>query len=986
MNSLSIYCLLSFISCLFLSGCQYPYYTSQARKARKADREWRKKIRKQLASLGKQKIANSDSMDTPSTNDSTRLTERRDTLPPSAAELRPDTSGLPPLPIDAEDSIFVAKTDSHWVEANELKTDSTYHRDSILYSPDSLDAPVQYEATDSMWYDISAKKIHLYGEAQVRYANYSLKAGYIVFDFNTNIAEARAVRDSAAKLSQYPYFEDGLQNFESHRIRYNFKTKKGKVYDASTKQGTGFFLAKATKFISKDSEDSQKNDIIYSSNAIYTTCNHKHPHFGIRISKAKVIPRKLIVAGPSFFEIMGTPVPLGLPFGFFPIALPEARRTGLIQPKIDYSPTLGPGLRGIGYYLPMGKHLDFQVTGDFYARGAFNLYAKLRYVKKYRQTGSFNLGYSFLKTGDKGTPEYDLRQTFNISWDHKQDNKAHPSQTFNASLNFGSSNFYRNTSNTADEVLQGTFRSNISYTKRFVGTPFSTSISFTHSQNTQNNTMSITLPRWDFRMNRIVPFQTKQSSGSSGERWYERIGFSYSLSAQNTLNTVDTIFFQAFQYGNLQEAVLDKMEYHVRHQPSLDFSFKLFKYLNVTPRVNYSETWYFYQNLQQFDPTLRIKFDTIYDADGNITAVTQDTTFGTRSDVPRSTTYGLYPVRDMSAGVGLSTQFFAFGIFKLHKDKQPHKLRATFTPNLGFQWRPDYSTDFWGYYDSVRTDTRYSDAYLRYQKFAAVPGSGKSALLNYSMGMQLEGKFLRAQPDSTQKGDAVNYKRVILVNQLGISGNYNMAVDTLKWSVIAMSGNMTFFKQIRANFNFNFDPYAANPETNARINTFQWALNKRVLRMTSAGLRLSTALDAPKLREWFKGKKQAQANKATPPTGNTTNQYPLLRNLSLNYTLTTRRQYIEGRDSLYFTANNLGLNGTIDLSKGWRIVIGRVGYDFTLKRFTYPDFRFMRDLHCWEMEVGWQPERRTWNFTIRVKAAPLNVISIPVRKTIADPF
>ncbi|MDC0231559.1 putative LPS assembly protein LptD, partial [Aureispira] len=580
----------------------------------------------------------------------------------------------------------------------------------FTFSPDSITLPVQYESADSMIYDLAERKVYMYDNAEVFYEQYNLKAGYIEFNFVSNVATATCLLDSAGNEIQCPFFDDKSQQFTSRRIEFNFKTKKGKVYDASTQQGDGYLVSNSTKFISKDADSTVDNtqNILYSQGCIYTTCDHKHPHFGIRASKAKIIPGKLIVVGPSFLEIMGSPTPLILPFGFFPIT--KNKRSGLIlSMDLDFSPTIGPGIREIGFYLGLSEYFDLKVTGDFYMRGSVRTRIQSNYNIRYKGSGAVKLGYTRIQIDELGTPQYDLQQSFNFSWSHNQSPQAHPSQSFQASINFGTSDYYKNTYNDANSVLQATFNSNVSYSKRFLGTPFSISARLSHSQNTKTHAMTINFPQINLNMNQVFPFKRKNIAGT--QKWYERIGFSYGMSANNTLNTTDTALFQP---GGFEEAIKN-MNYSVTHSPRINFSFKLFKYINVQPSVNYSQKWFFYQNRQYLDPNPTIN-------ESNDT-----TSYGT---VETYKDYGFYTTHQFSAGINLNTQIYATGIFNIGALKQ---VRGIFSPNIGFSWSPSYENTYDYYYDSVQYDTRYPEKLSRYNYFAYTPPSGKTALLTYSL-------------------------------------------------------------------------------------------------------------------------------------------------------------------------------------------------------------------------------------------------------------
>jgi hypothetical protein len=946
-----------------LQGCRYPYNTPQARMERRIQQDLKQKTsdEKRMAALNKGM-------------DSNLIAKTPDSLSAIPDSIKPKrTNGK--LGVASGDSAVV-KTDSLNIVPDSLKlvgTDSLSPDSALVVQPriiqfssDSLQGPLQYNAKDSMIYDFVQRKIYLYGNAEVVYEQYELKSGIIELDFNTFTAKAEGFEDSLGRRTQNPFFSDGNQKFDARKIEYNFKSKKGKVFDASTEQGDGYFLSKATKFVSKDSDSTLTDDVIYSGDCTYTTCNHRQPHFGIRASKAKVIPNKLIVVGPSYLEIMGTPTPIVLPFGFFPIT--QTRRSGLIMStNFDFSPVWGPGIRGIGYYFGISEHIDLAITGDFYTRGTIRVNATSNYNKQYKANGSFSIGFANTKKDEKGTPDYTRSQDFNLRWNHTQSPKAHPSENFSASVNFGTSNFYRNTTTTANTALQSTLQSNVSWSKRFIGTPFSLALGASHSQNTSNRVMTITLPKTSLNMNQIFPFKRKNPVGQ--DRWYERIGFAYNMTANNTFQIVDTLLFAP---DGLTNAMKDA-KYSVLHSPNLNMSFKLFKHINVQPSISYKEYWYFYANEQNFDPTLIVTADTtIDDETGAIESISYDTTYGKIDNVRD---YGFNAVRDFSAGVSMNTQLFATGTFNIGRLQ---KIRAVLRPNVGFSWRPDYSNDFWGYYGEVQTDTRYPDVFNRYSRYDVVPGAGQQSQLNYSLNMRMEGKMRKSKRDTVGTD---KYRNFVIINNVNISSSYNLAADSLQMSPVGLNANTTLFKAVNVTMNMTFDPYAADVNTNKRISTYEWVANKRMLRMTQASLNLSSGLTAQNLKTLFNPNAETDVKKTKENA-----EFQILQSLNLNYNLRVAKQYVDGRDSLLVTANELALNGSIKLSKGWNIALQRIGYDFSKKRVTYPDFMFSRNLHCWELGLSWQPEPKTFNFFLRVRPGSLGFINLPVRKTQFDPY
>jgi len=502
------------------TGCRYPYTTKKARVARRTARHFKQyqkaEAKRKAALLAKNPKAVKDTLSSTNKKRGKMGMVNTDTTQNDTLAIKTvDTSDS----LVVQDSLLINSSDSALVN-NDLNQDSTLLSSDSIPSPvkprqiffaaDSLAGPLQYHGNDSMIYDLRNRKVLLYGGAEVIYQNYELKAGYIELDFNSYIATAEGITDSLGNRRQEPFFNDGNQKFTARKIAYNFKSKKGKVYDASTEQGDGYFLAKEIKFVSNEADSSTNNDIIYAGNCTYTTCNHRHPHFGIRSSMAKVIPNKLIIVGPSYLEIMGTPTPLVLPFGFFPIT--KTRRSGLIlSTNVDNSSRLGLGILGMGYYQAINENIDLKLTGDFYTRGTIRLNASSNYNIRYKSSGNLTLTYARTKIDERGTPDFSLTQDFLLRWTHTQASKAHPSQTFNANVDFGTSSFYRTTTTAAEEALRPTLQSSISYTKRFLGTPFSLALGASHSQNTNSPTMTITLPRTTLTMNQIFP-KTEKSN------------------------------------------------------------------------------------------------------------------------------------------------------------------------------------------------------------------------------------------------------------------------------------------------------------------------------------------------------------------------------------------------------------------------------------------------------------------------------------------
>ena len=845
---------------------------------------------------------------------------------------------------------------------------------TIKISDDALEELVEYSAEDSMRLDAVNKVVYLYGQATVKYTTIELSAGKIVFDLENDIVVAEFILDSLGRKSEKPVFTEGKNEpISSDKMRYNFVTKKGKIYNTTSTQAGGFITSSEAKIVGKIDSLPNSSDVIYGQNAIYSTCDHEHKHYGLRSKKQKIIPEKLVVVGPSNIEIMGIPTPLWLPFGFFPLT--EGQSGGLIFPKdYEYSPQWGYGLRNVGWYFGINDYMDLQVVGDIYTRGSFGVRTISSYRKRYQYSGNFQLGYSRRTQGDPIADGTDPKSAFTIKWAHNQDSKAHPYRTFRASVNIETNNFQRENFNDANSVLNSSLNSNVNFTRQFPGKPYSFSASLGHSQNVNTHDITLNLPTFDFKMRRINPFQRKNPIGE--EKWFEKIGISYSGKVQNTITGKDTLLFEPdsldFRYG-------------ATHSLPISANFKIFKYLNIAPSINYSEQWFLNTQRKVFDPTIGITQDTTFDSNGEPISLSSDTTFGQVIDITEN---GFQSLRQINGSISLNTKLFGMMNFRRGPIKA---IRHTATPSLSYTYTPDYTNGFLDYWDEVQVDTRYPDEFLEYTYFTGgLFGSaqrGGSQSLSYSVSNILEAKM-------EDKGDTSNQlKKVKLLKSLGISGNYNLAADSLKMSVFNINGTTTILKKINVNFGMTLDPLAADPFSNTRIDTYEWNSNRRLARMTSARVSANARLNSEFFQDIF-GTKNPKPKAPKPSTPNNQNgmnddignPFSFLQNLTVNYSLAVSNKYFDGVDSTYLTQNNIRISGgTVNLSSKWKITIGGVGYDFVRKSFTYPDFRFQRDLHCWEMGMSWQPQRGTYSFYIRVKQpSQLDFLNLPYKRNNYD--
>ncbi len=839
--------------------------------------------------------------------------------------------------------------------------------DDVLFSKDSLDAPVEYDARDSMLLDIKEQKIHLYGQAIVKYTTITLKADYIVFDWKTSIVTAEGLPDSTGRLAGFPEFTEGEQSFNAKRLRYNFQTRKGMVYDVTTQQNDIIIHGERSKFVSgvKADSTSEAEDIIYSKNGLFTTCTAEHPHFGIRTNKMKIIPEKSVVVGPSHLEIAGVPTPLWLPFGFFPI--PSGKQTGLLFPNdYEYSDQWGFGLRDVGWYFPVSEHLNLQVRGDIYLKGTWGLNVAADYRKRYKYTGNLRLNYDSRRSEDN-EGRINRVNSFGINWSHNQDRAAHPNRTFGGSVNIQTNNNQQRRLNDAQSVLQTQLQSNLAYNQNFPGKPFSLSASFNHSQNALTREMTISFPNIQFLTQALYPFKRKERIGK--ERWYETVILRYTGEASNRFVTTDTTLFT--------QQTLQNARFGVRHNADAGTSFKLLKYFNLNPGVRYGETWYLNTIRRDFIPDLVI--DTIFDQG----VERYDTIRLGRIEQSRES--GFSPFRTFTASLSLTTQIFGTLRFK---SGYLRGLRHVIKPNISLNYAPNYLNPRLGYFPSVQDsiDAERMRMYSIFEEgiYGGPPQSDRQMGVSWSLNNIFEAKF-RGKKDTVDR-------KVKLFDNLVVGGFYNFAADSLKWSPINASGTARFFQGMTTfGMAASFDPYITG-DRGQRINTTVWEARRSPLRFVSADMRFNTSMTIGRIRDMIRGKPQQvieDLRAPRPPSSDVKEEdfISLFENFGINHNIAfDLRPNAEGKTEFKVSTNSLNVQGNIKLTPNWGINVGNFGYDFQRKGLSFPSFGFTRDLHCWNMAFNWQPTRGTYSFFIAVKPGTLEFLNIPYQRNNADPI
>ncbi|MBK6931565.1 MAG: LPS-assembly protein LptD [Saprospirales bacterium] len=609
----------------------------------------------------------------------------------------------------------------------------------VRISREGLDDEVEYGAADSMWFDVRSKQLHLYGQAFMKYTVIDLKAGYILLDYQKNEVTAEQFPDTSGRLAGLPVFKDGDQEFTATKLRYNFRSKKGIIYEARTKQEDLYVLGQKAKFVAQTTaRDSvvQTQNTVYNQNALLTTCDDPHPHFGIRTRKLKVIPDKLVVTGFSNVEIGGIPTPLVLPFGFYPIT--KTRKSGLIIPRdFEFADREGLGIKDWGYYFPISDHVDLTLRFNIYTSGSWGIQGDTRYNQRYKYNGNLNLRFNNRVTEDN-TAQRLSAKSFGIRWSHQQDPKAHPTRKFGGSVNIETNRDQNRNRNDYASVYQNQLSSNLNYSQTFPGRPYQFNASLSHSQNTQTRLMNISFPTAAFNLQRIYPLKRKNPVGR--ERWYEKISLTYASRLQNTVQVADTLLFTS--------ETLQRSRMGLQHQASTDFNFKLFRYINIAPRVNYEENWYPYTIQREFIDQIKYVYDTVADiivVDSSKTQWGRDTSFRD---------WGFKPFRQYDIGITANTALF---FTKQFKKGWFRGIRHTMKPSISTGFRPDYSGS--DYFRQVQTASRPGrETFQNYGIFdEAVYGRPSSAprdlAISYSLSNILEMKFFR--PERIRSGACV---------------------------------------------------------------------------------------------------------------------------------------------------------------------------------------------------------------------------------------
>ena len=840
----------------------------------------------------------------------------------------------------------------------QLRADTTQPADSTVVdtmsmpklSKDSLDAPVNYKAKDSIVLVIPDKRFYLYGNANTKYKTVDLTAERMNFAQSTGVLEATTAQDTSGKPFGRPQMKDGDQSFDSDTLRYNFNTQKAKIYHTRSQYGEGFVHSQQTK--------REDDNTIFGFKNGYTTCNLDTPHFQFRARKIKVVPDKLVVSGPANLEIEGVPTPLFIPFAIFPIT--HGQRSGILPPQYVVNAQKGVGLEQGGYYVGMGEYFDLTLRGDVYSYGSWALTASPTYRKRYRYNGGFNLSFATTRFGDPAVKsEFTRSRDFRVTWNHSMDSKARPGVNFGANVNFGTSSY--NTYNVFDYYtrVNNNIGSSISFSKTWQGKPYNLSVSLNHNQNLSTKDIFISFPDASFNVNTIYPFQPKEMVGTP--KWYQKIGVSYSTVLRNSVNFKDTMF--------LKKEMFDRLQTGMSHTIPVSFSIPIGSF-TLSPGINYQEYWYTRKMKRVWNAR---KFNPATDTLGGL-----DTTYQT----------GYFAARQASASVSLSTALYGMYVFK--KTSKIKAIRHVMRPTIALSYQPDLASS--AYYN-LQYGFRPQD-FTRASYFEGsvigVPAEGKAGLVSFGLDNNLEMKVASKKDTSAAKE-----KKIKILDGFGINGSYNLMADSFKLSTFAIYARTNLFEKVNISASGTLDPYQVDNRGNRLDNQYVWQKGKISLgRLTNANITMSTSFQSGDKKS--KEKEQQQQDMLNQQNMDAqqeaqARQLQMVRNnpgeyvdfdipwrLDLSYSFTYSKTIIPDSGGVVTNLNQyVNFNGDFSLTPKWKIGLNS-GYDFVNREIAYTNMYISRDLHCWQMSINLIPfgTYRQFSITISPKSGLLRDLRI----------
>lgn len=846
-------------------------------------------------------------------------------------------------------------------ELNERSQD-TIKTDTIKSEPEILSDIIEYFGEDYVYLNKKEKKVYMYNQAFLVYEDMRIKAGLIILDYNKNEVYATGI-DSAGTYNQRPVFVQGNNKVEPDSIRYNFNSKKALVFNSRTEQNGFNVISEVTKKVN--------DSVVYLRNVRFTTSkNLDDPEYYFYTRKAKFIPKKKIVTGLTNMYIADVPTPLGLPFAYFPLS--EDRTSGFIIPSIGENNTRGFFFQNAGYYFAINDYLDVSVLGDYYTNGSYALRGESSYVMRYKFRGNVSARFESLVEGERGFPGYSESSIYNIRWTHSQDTKSNPNSRFSASVNLGSSKYFTESINQTNNAsaLVNTLSSSISYSKTFEGDPqVNLSLSGTHTQNTQTQKISMSLPNLNASVSRIYPFAPKIGSKKG---IIQNINFQYSLSAENRIQTTDSLFFKPEMFNSAQIGA--------QHNIPITTNFKVLKYLSASLGTNYRETWVLKTTRKRFDANA----------------------FNGRGGIVQDTISGFDSFRTYNFSTSLGTTLY--GLFNFGKDNKIQAIRHVVRPSIGYNVNPAFDR----YYDEFRIPETAAEAageIVQYSRFENTMYGPPSKIYSSSIGMSLSNTFEAKVRD--RDTTATEPKKIILLNNLNFSSAYNLAGDSLQWSPVQISGSIPLIPKMDFNFSGTLDPYALD-NNNRKIDVFNIDNGGSLFRLSNANLSINYSFSSKDFdkktvsRDRIDNETFRNGGRPDDLFGEASDiydgriyedessedeqartdvewyNYTIPWDMRFAYTVTyanDRRQSEISSQSVMFSTN-------LTIAPRWTVGLSS-GYDFKNHGVTLTQLRFQRDLESWQMSFNWTPIgsiNTAWYFFIGIKSSMLSDIKYDKRR------
>ncbi len=870
------------------------------------------------------------------------------------------TTETPNIPAEETPESIVIPATEILQEVNEREVDSTKN-DTIKVPKEVLTDIVEYYGEDYVYIDNLNSKIYLYNKAYLIYGDVRIDAGEIILDYATNEVYARGI-DSTGAYTQRPVFTQGPNVVEPDSIKFNYDTEQAIVYNSRGEESGFKYIAEKTKKIN--------DSVIFLRNVKFTTSRDiENPDYYFYTRKAKFVPKKKIVTGLTNMYIADVPTPIGLPFAYFPLT--DDRTSGFILPTFGENSSRGFFFQNGGYYLALSEYFDLTLLGDYYTNGSYALRTESSYAVKYKFSGNLNLRYENIITEERGFPDFAQSTIYNIQWSHSQDQKSSPNSRFNAQVNFGSSEYFRQSVNIVNNssVLNNQLSSSVSYSKTFEGEPqINTSAAINLQQNTQTQQINMSLPNVTANISRIFPFAPKTGVKKG---IIDNINLQYDVTAQNRINTTDSLFFTAEMFD---DALIG-----VQHRIPISTNFKVLDYLSASASTTFTETWTFTTFEQRYDETAN-------DGDGGVVT---DTVNG----------FDRYSTYNFSASLGTTV----YGSFNFGDDKKIQKLRHVMRPSVSYSVNPGFEQYYDEYTIPATADPDLNDEIVQYSRFLGTLNGAPGRVYSSNVGLALSNTFEAKIRDSDTT--ALEPKKVILLNNLNFTTSYNLAGDSLQWSQLNVRGAIPIIPKLDINFSGELDPYALD-NNNQKIDVFNIDNGGSLFRLNRANVSLNYSFSSKDFEgkseederednqtfrnggrqddlfgdttDRFRGDDYGDDDEEKTVTNKDWYNYKIPWDLRLAYTITynnTARQDEISSQSLMFSSN-------LELSPRWKVGFSS-GYDFKNKGVTQTNFRFQRDLESWKMSFNWTPigsVNTSWYFFVGIKSSILSDIKYDQRR------